>query len=68
MSIVVNKSESEKSMLMVKVLNVKGVANIVFVVKWTVGECITNIFKHNFQTAGRRLQQQYIFVTTTLLL
>ena len=61
-SVVVNKSESEKSMLMVKV-NTKGVANFS-----TVGDWITNYFKLNFQTAGKRLQQHYIFVTTTLLL
>ena len=61
-NIVVNKSASEKSMLMVKV-NTKGVANFS-----TVGDWITNYFKLNFQTAGRRLQQQHIFVTTTLLL
>ena len=36
--------------------------------KWTVSDCIINLFNINFQTAGKRLQQQYIFVTTTLLL
>ena len=47
---------------------VKLVNIFVFYVKWRVSDCITNLFNINFQTAGLWLQQQCIFVTTTLLL